>query len=305
MTRLLGDLPGYIYGTTRLGDPSIPRQQRVAAARAAFERGLWMHTSRQYGEALEVLGEVFADGRSAEAASTTSLIVKLGGGAEADVRATLRENLDPLGIDSVAIGQLSPVDGLEEQLLSGSSSLAGFTRLKDEGLVGRFVLEIFPWTSAAPLQALRSGHLDGLIDGVITYYNPLQRFASNDLWAELRDRDVSIISMRTVAGAPVHALRDVPGAAWLPYLKDRAADIAPVFERSGIDSWAEFCLRFVRSLPQVVSTIGSTSQSAHLHELISQSADPAPLPNEVLEEIYELQARWSDETDVHAAPWSM
>ena len=57
MTRLLRDLPTFIYGTTRRGDRSVPRQQRLKVARAAVDRGLWMHTSRQYDEALEVLGE--------------------------------------------------------------------------------------------------------------------------------------------------------------------------------------------------------------------------------------------------------
>jgi hypothetical protein len=30
-----------------------------------------------------------------------------------------------------------------------------------------------------------------------------------------------------------------------------------------------------------------------------------PLPNEVHEQLVALQYRWSDETDVHAEPWSM
>jgi hypothetical protein len=168
-----------------------------------------------------------------------------------------------------------------------------------------FVLEIFPWTSAEPLQALRAGHLDELVDGYIFYLNPLQRFASNELWDELLAQDASIIAMRTVAGAPVHALRDVPGAAWKPYLRERAAEVAPIFERSGIESWADFCIRFAYSTPQVMSTVGSTSRRENLDELIAYSKSPEPLPQDVLDDILTLQRRWSDEVDVHAPLWSM
>jgi aryl-alcohol dehydrogenase-like predicted oxidoreductase len=301
MVRPLTDLPPYIYGTTRLGHADVPREQQLAMARAAIGAGLWLHTSRQYDHALEVLGEVFAEDRSA----IPPLIVKLGGGTAARIRATIEENLRPLQISAIGIGQLSPVDELATDLVQGGPILAELGRIKTEGLVGRFVLEIFPWTSTAPLQALRKGHLDGLIDGFICYLNPLQRFASNELWDELLARDEAVISMRTVCGAPVHALRDVPGAAWQPYLQQRAAEVAPIFEQSGIASWVEFCMRFAHSTPQVVSTVGSTSKRENLQELIKHSRTIEPLPRDILDQVNALQRRWSDEVDLHAEPWSM
>jgi aryl-alcohol dehydrogenase-like predicted oxidoreductase len=298
---LLADLPPYIYGTTRLGGDDVPREQQTAIARSAMDAGLWLHTSRQYGHALELLGELFAERPGA----LPSVIVKIGGGNADDVRATIRENIQPLGIDTLAIGQLSPVDGLGEALAAGAEVIGELQRIKDDGLVGRFVLEIFPWTSQAPLAALRAGHLEGLIDGYIFYLNPLQRFASNELWDELLDRDKSIIAMRTVAGAPVHTLRDVPGAAWKPYLQERAAQVAPIFERSGIAEWAEFCVRFAHSAPQVVSTVGSTSRQQNLDTLIESSRKLEPLPREILDELSALHRQWSADVDVQAEPWSM
>ena len=301
MARLLSDLPSFVYGTTRLGGDDVPREQQLAMARSAVEQGLWMHTSRQYDHALEVLGEVFAEAPD----RVPPLVVKLGGGTADDVRATIAANTGPLGIGQIALGQLSPGGAFGEQLTTGGPVLDDLRAIKDEGLVGRFVLEVFPWTSAAPLAALRAGRLDGLVDGVITYYNPLQRFADNELWDELLARDVSIISMRTVAGAPVHALRDVPGAAWQPYLQERAVEVAPLFERSGLESWADFCLRFVRSTPQVVASVGSTSRPEHLEELLAQSRSTETLDPALVEELTALQRRWSDEVDVRAEPWTM
>ena len=52
-------LSNYVYGTTRLGDTALPVADRIAIARAAMDSGVWFHTSRQYGEALEVLGRAF------------------------------------------------------------------------------------------------------------------------------------------------------------------------------------------------------------------------------------------------------
>lgn len=301
MARPLRDLPPFVYGTTRLGHPDVPREQQRAMARTALAEGLWLHTSRQYDHALEVLGEAFAEDPDA----VPPLIVKLGGGTVEDVRTTVAENLGPLGIGSIALGQLNPVGRLAEDLVAGGSALDGLRALRSEGLVGRFVLEIFPWTSAAPLEALRAGHLDGLVEGVITYLNPLQRFATNALWDELRERGTSVISMRTVSGAPVQVLRDVPGAAWRPYLQERAESVAPIFERSGVASWPEFCFRFVRSHPQVVSTVGSTSRPEHLDELLAASQGSGGLDPDVLDELEALQRRWSDDVDAHAEPWTM
>lgn len=301
MPRLLADLPPFVYGTTRLGHPDVPRDRQLAMARTAVDAGLWLHTSRQYDHALEVLGEVFAE----QPDRVPPLVVKLGRGTTDDIRATIADHTGPLGIERIEIGQLNPVGALAETLVDGGPALAGLRAILDDGLVGRYVLEIFPWTSAAPLAALRAGHLDGLVDGVITYLNPLQRFAANDLWDELLARDISIISMRTVAGAPIQVLRDVPGAAWRPYLQQRAAEVAPLVERSGITSWTEFCLRFVRSTPQVVATVGSASRPEHLAELLEQSSRVEVLDPELVAELFALQRRWSDDVDVHAEPWSM
>ncbi|WP_043444263.1 aldo/keto reductase [Arthrobacter sp. L77] len=297
----LADLPPFIYGTTRLGHDDVPREQQALMARTAIDAGLWLHTSRQYDHALEVLGAAFEEDRS----KVPPVIVKLGGGMADDVRATIAENIEPLGISSIDIGQLTGVGAFADDMPSGGPTLADLQRIKDEGLVGRFVLEIFPWTSEAPLKALRAGHLDGLIDGYIFYLNPLQRFASNELWDELLAQDKAIISMRTVAGAPVHELRDVPGAAWKPYLQERAIEVAPIFERSGIESWAEFCIRFAHSTPQVVSTVGSASREENLRELLTYSQDITPLPQDIVDELFALHRRWSDETDIHAELWSM
>lgn len=299
-TALSGITP-YIYGTTRLGDDSIPRHERVAIARAAMASGVWFHTSRMYGDALEVLGEAFTQAP----AQVPPLIAKIGWGHVDQLRGVIAENLEPLDLDGMQLGQLCLGGELAEDFANGGDCYRVFQDLKDEGLVQGYMVEVFPWTSDAPLKALRAGYTTGIIDGFIFYLNPLQRFAANTLWDEIVARNQPVIAMRTVAGGPVHSLRDVPGFAWKDYLQKRAVEVAPIFERSGIPTWTEFCVRFAHSFPQVRATVGSTAKIEHLEAFLSAQESLEPLPEDILQEIMVLQARWSDELDLHAEPWSM
>ncbi len=296
-------LSRYVYGTTRLGDAKIPVRDRVAIARAAMESGVWFHTSRQYGDALEVLRTAFDEDRS----RTPRMIIKIGNNDLAELRANISENLGPLGVDHVDVGQLCLGGRYAEEFRTGGHCFEDFRRLKEEGLVRNFVMEVFPWTSQGPLEALRAGYSDGIVDAFIFYFNPLQRFASNPLWDLIVEKGVPIVAMRTVCGAPVHALRDVPGAAWAPYLRERAVEVAPVFERSGVRDWTEFCVRFAFSFPHVRATVGSTSRKENLAAFLrfGCAESPGALPGGTVEELLRLQRRWSDEEDVHAKPWTM
>jgi hypothetical protein len=103
----------------------------------------------------------------------------------------------------------------------------------------------------------------------------------------------------------VRRLRDVPGAAWKEYLQQRAVEVAPIFERSGIKSWTEFCVRFAHSFPQVRATVGATSRPQNFKEFLAAKDNLKPLPEDIVNEIMKLHRRWCDETDIHAEPWSM
>jgi aryl-alcohol dehydrogenase-like predicted oxidoreductase len=300
-SKLLTDLSPFIYGTTRLGDDKIPFDDRVKIARTAIESGVWFHTSHTYDNALEVLGAAFDQDRS----NVPNLIIKIGWNSIDEIRNTIRQNLEPLGLEKLNIGQLCLGDKMAEEFANGGDCYKGFQKLKDDGLVERFVLEVFPWTSGAPLKALRAGYPEHIIDGYILYFNPLQRFASNSLWDLLIERNEPIIAMRTVSGGLVHRLRDIPGAAWKEYLQKRAVEVAPIFERSGIKSWTEFCIRFAHSLPQVRTTVGSTGRLENLKDFFTAMKNIKPLPKDIVHDIVKLHYRWSDELDIHAEPWSM
>jgi hypothetical protein len=300
-SQLLNDLPPYVYGTTRLGDQNIPFEERVHVARAAMEGTTWFHTSHTYGNALEVLRAAF----DRDQTRVPRLIVKIGWQRTDELRDIIHENIDPLGLPGLELGQLCLSGELAEEYATGGRCYEVFSELKREGLVNRFVLEVFPWSSEVALRALRSGYPDGIVDGYIFYLNPLQRLPSNELWDELVARKEPMIAMRTVAGGNVYRLRDIPGYAWKPYLQERAAEVAPIFERSGIQNWTEFCVRFAHSFPLVRATVGATSRMENLKEFLSAAKNVQPLPQDIVDEIAQLHYRWSDEYDMKAEIWTM
>ncbi|MCF3650288.1 hypothetical protein [Synoicihabitans lomoniglobus] len=299
----LSHLSRYIYGTTRLGHADNPLETRLAIARTALATGAWFHTSDQYDNALDVLAQVFDEDRT----RVPPMIFKAGGNDAAELRAKITSQLERVGIARMDVAQLCFGGPLGEELAAGGPIISDLHRLRDEGRVGRYLLEVFPWTSAAPLRALEAGHLDGLVDGMIFYLNPLQRFASNALWDAIQAHDFPVVAMRTVCGAPVHRLRDVPGAAWTPYLQERATEVAPLFERSGVSDWTEFCVRFALGFKTVAATVGSTSRADNLAAFVHavSPAEIAPLPADIQADLTALQRRWSDQVDIHAEPWSM
>jgi predicted aldo/keto reductase-like oxidoreductase len=300
-SELLTDLSPYIYGTTRLGDEKVPFDDRVSIARAAMEGVNWFHTSHTYGDALKVLRTAFDQDRT----RVPRLIVKIGWNSMDEMRDVIHQNINPLGLDSLELGQLCLSGSLAEEYANGGECYESFSRLKQDGLVRRFLLEVFPWTSDVALKALRAGYPEGIVDGYILYLNPLQRFASNELWDLLVERNEPLIAMRTVAGGNIHRLRDVPGYAWREYLQQRAVEVAPIFERSGIPSWTEFCVRFAHSFPQVRATVGATCHLENLNEFLAAAENIQPLPADIPNEIIQLQYRWSDELDMKAEQWTM
>jgi len=284
-----------------LGDDKLPFAERVAVARSAMDADIWFHTSHTYGDALKVLRTAFDE----ERVKVPKLIVKIGWTHINELRDVIHQNIDPLGLDGLELGQLCLSGALADDYVNGGKCYEVFEQIKREGLVKRYVLEVFPWKSHIALKALRGGYPQGIVDGYIFYLNPLQRFASNELWHELVERNEPIIAMRTVSGGNVHRLRDVPGAAWKDYLQKRAVEVAPIFERSGINNWTEFCVRFAHSFPQVRATVGSTSQPERLQEFLNAAQHIQPLPEEIVKEISALHTRWSDEVDLKAEAWSM
>jgi hypothetical protein len=149
---LLSDLSPYIYGTGRLGDDKIPFDDRVRVARLAMDAGIWFHTSHTYGPTLSVLRAAFDQDRS----KVPPLIVKIGWSTIPELRDIIQQNLEPLAIDSLALGQLCLSGEVADRYPNGGDCYVECARLKHAGLVRRYVLEVFPRTTPVALKALRA-----------------------------------------------------------------------------------------------------------------------------------------------------
>jgi predicted aldo/keto reductase-like oxidoreductase len=288
-----------IYGTTRLGDNSIPFEQRVSIAREAINAGLWIHTSHSYGDALQVLNVAFDEDRK----RIPQAIFKIGWDSVEQVRAVISQNLGPVNLQTIDIGQLCLGGGLAEQFRTGGPVYDGLNELKKEGLVGRFVLEMWPWSSDVAVDALRTKNAGKLVDGLIFYLNPLQRFVTNELWDLVQDQNFPVIAMRSTCGGSLEKLLHEGGVP--EYLRHRAAQMQPIYHQSSCKSWTEFCIRYSLGFPQVRATVGATSRSKNLQQLIRTVASATPLAEDIQKHVMRLQRLWSDEHDKHAAPWSM
>ncbi len=298
---MIDKLSQYVYGTTRLGDESLAEQTRVETALHVMNQNIWIHTCHKYGNSFEILRKAFQQ----EPTKIPLIIMKIWGNTKQELVDGVQENLEALGVKSLDMGQLCIGGEFAESLAKGGEALQALHEIRESGLIKSFVYEVFPWTSEIPLQALRSGNLNGIIDAFIFYLNPLQRFAANELWDEIQKQQFPIIALRTVSGGPVHKLRDIPGFAWVPYLQERAEQVAPIFEKSNIDTWTEFCVRYAFSFPNVKATVGSSSSIERIQDFLTHTQDIKPLSQEIMNEIGNLQYHWSDTVDIHAEPWTM
>jgi aryl-alcohol dehydrogenase-like predicted oxidoreductase len=289
----------YTYGTTRLGDESIPFPDRVKMARAAMDTGVWFHTSHDYGDTFRVLRAAFDEDR----AHVPNSIFKIGGGTEEEMMAIVEKSLTLLGIEQLGIMQVCLWGQARESALTGGALAQTMLGLKTRGVIGGYVVEVWPWTSDEHVDTARTVATPGLFDGYIYYFNPMQRFVTNELFDLLLERKVPIYALRTLGGGS--PTREGVGQESVPVpWSRRVAEIVPIFERSGVASWTEFCCRFIFGWPDVVTTIGATSRPESLHEMIQHSASPAPLPTDIQEEIAACQRAWAP-LDKDATPWSM
>ncbi len=295
------ELPYITYGTTRLGDESTPLDLRVKVARQAMATKLWFHTSHQYGDTLRVLNHAFKEAPG----EIPKLMIKIGGESVEQMRADIQKNIQAMGVPGVEVGQLCPGGAIADELAHGGPAYEGLLKIKREGLVKSYVLEVFPWTSETAYQALKGGHLAGTVDALIFYFNPLQRFASNKLWDLVQERDFPLLALRTVGGGDVRSLAADPANAWMRYWHDRAKEILPVFEASGVKTWQEFCVRFAASYSGVVGTIGASGKIERVKEWMALAETRSPLPQNTLDAITALQRQWSDDVDMKAKPWTM
>ena len=298
---ILRQVPPFMYGTTGLGNDQVAFETRVEMARYAMERCSWFHTSHKYGSAIDVLREAFHQ----QPAQVPACTFKLSGDSLDEIRRQIDLQLKLSGVSKMGLGQLHFDGDLAANFIAGGSSLDGLRAIKAEGLVDGWILEVHPWTSWIALGHLKGGHGFDVIDGYTFYYNPLQRYALNELFALINEKHRPILALRTVAGGSVAHLAARPADSE-DFIGQRAREVLPLYKESGFASWVDFSMCYAYNQSGVLTTIGSCSSPSHLDAFINGIAQKdQPFDPELSAKIAALQMRWSDEKDRYAPDWSM
>jgi aryl-alcohol dehydrogenase-like predicted oxidoreductase len=278
------EITPFTFGTTGVYDAANP--QHVKVVRAAMDAGVWFHTSPSYGEGekrtYDVLRKAFGEAPS----QRPKCIVKVDPHTPKTIRGGVEGVIAATGIERVDIAQILTYmqPHSQKDLQPGCAIHDMMCALQDEGKVGNYVLELNTEITDDIMDIVRQG----MYDGYIFYYNVVQRCVRNNpLYDLLKQGGAPLLSLRTMGGGP----RDLGGSSSEQKEATRRT-LAALVERAGCADEAEFRMRFPLSNPQMVTTIGSTCNVAHLHTLIENAHPRRKLPHEVFDELEALHRIW-------------
>jgi aryl-alcohol dehydrogenase-like predicted oxidoreductase len=164
---------------------------------------------------------------------------------------------------------------------SDSATVDVMDRLHAEGKIGAYLLEIYHSNSDTAGDVVRQG----LCDGVIFYWNVVDREVSNDLFDLLQNKRTPIVSLRALGGGPA-SYQGPPDPSRARALLDELR------RTSGCSEEFEFRLRFALSLPGTVGTVAATRSMEHLERLIEGVEQYKPLEQPIADAIHQAHRQW-------------
>jgi aryl-alcohol dehydrogenase-like predicted oxidoreductase len=287
-------IPRYTFGSMSLGQGrDYDLANDVKVARAAMESGVWFHTSDDYADCYKVLRRAFDEDR----AHVPRLIVKMDANIPEKSRAVIEGTRRTLGVDRVDIAQMCCGDAsdLARDAREGNRRWETFREMKEKGWVGNYLVEV--WPNATSCRNAQDALETDLVDGLIFYYNLLERFVSNELFDHMEQRKTPLASLRILAGGGVFP-RPEQTPPTPEDLKRRA--LAPVFEKSGCRAWDEFAFRFSLSAPRLLTAICGTKGLARFERHLELFRGFKPLAPAVVAEVLALHRQWA--WDAQAKP---
>ncbi len=285
MNEPLPEFPFYTYGTAELGKVEANLLSDISVARAAMEKDIWFHASREYnmGSTFMALRMAFDEARS----QRPRLILKIRSESAKHLQFDVEDALSRLDIDSIDVVQLCKRRHLSREVvddfLEEGPMFETCCRFKEKGLVKHFVLEVFETCSADALRAVRND----LFGGYIFYFNIVEREASRELYREIRSRGSRLLALRTMASGLYPGIDTSGFAANETKMRNhgRMQLFLDVYRKSGCSSWLEFNMAYLKGIANVGTTIGATSTAAHLDEYVETAAECSPLDPSLVAEI--------------------
>ena len=285
-------IPHYTFGTGRIRATVDTFAEDVKLVRGVMETGVAVHTSSDYGhgghdvqpfgggQTLKVLKAAFAEAPQ----QIPKIIVKLYCATVENARGHLEMILAGLGVERIDVAQLCTWADFAEDFGQQGPRWQMFNEFQEKGVIGNYLAEIFaPWSQNA-LPVIE----EKLVDGVIFYYNLIERQVSNEVWDRIEAKNTLVFALRTLGGIcpDMERLDETLTGQGEDSMSARLAALKPLYKQSGCRNWVEFSMRFALSMPNVVTTIGATNKLQHVQAFLA--AEKRPLPQDVLKQIHTL-----------------
>jgi aryl-alcohol dehydrogenase-like predicted oxidoreductase len=288
-------LTSFTFGCMSLGnsDGLDDIRAQIRVVRAAMDAGVSFHASREYagGGAFVIMRHAFDEDR----ARVPKIILKIRCDHALLLKFDVEDALHRLNIGRIDVAQLCRAKHdrrpVVDDFLAKGEMWNICQELKNEGKVGAFVMEIFESFSPDAIRAVQAG----LFPAYIFYFSPGERQASNALFDLLEQRQTPILSLRTLCGGILDPKR-------IAQIRERNPDdraiarfeaLRPIYEKSGAANWAEFSMSFLKSFPQLLTTIAGTSREPHLNELLEADRTSRPMAAPLADEIKALHRAWA------------
>ena len=286
MNRVAGLPPftPYTFGAMRVGCDERRLSDDIRLVRRAMEAGVWIHASPTYnqGNTFTVLRLAFDESPR----ERRPIVIKIRDLTPAWLRFDVEDTCRRLGVERVDIAQLRCLTtgpgGLVDDFVKQGPLWECCEKLRKEGKVGAFFLNSFRRLGDDVPRAVEKR----LFDGIVIFLSPWEREASDDVFRRMQEQGYTILAMRTLAegvmfpGPRAAALAKSPNDSRVR----RADALAPLLAPSGCPNWAEFSLRYLASVRQVVTSIGGTGSPDHLREFL-EGATKGPLNRPIVEKI--------------------
>jgi aryl-alcohol dehydrogenase-like predicted oxidoreductase len=279
-------LTPYTFGTMSLGRTVENFDNDIKVARTAMDAGISFHTSQEYGKmggTFMVLNHAFKEAPG----QIPEVIAKIRCDRHELITYDVEDLLRTLNLDKIHCAQLCK-DTMEKReivddFLNEGPMFEACCKLKERGLVENFIMEVFELFSADALKALQNK----LFDTFIFYYNFYEKQAGNQLFSQMQQEDVRLISMRIVHGGLATPEKALAASEKNPARvnPEKIKKIIELYHQTDCRNLVDFSMRFIHSSQNFISCVGGTANCDHLQEYIQAAQNLTPLPEAICAEL--------------------